>query len=590
MVNGINKPLAALLVAGLACGILTAHAEDKAADKAAQDRQALSERIQKQVLSMDINQTEKFLTDLNFSSFHGMYAYRELLLWALALPENSEQRRDILTIVHSGMEAVVRDSGMGVPLSGWNGEGQPVGILFNQGLPRYSELPDFSKPETLKWITKSFNRQVSPESIGQSLAAKSLFILADTTHEGKRLGKVLLPSALQEFQTLATLLELGGGKTDANIPSLFRLKDGKWEVAIENSNIYGRMSLLQGLAQLHALLSDPAAGSANVSGKRITDWRKEVRQAMEKVYGISSKQHFDAQTGSYLSDYDRSKGAGDRLTADDAGYIMEVLASLVDTLPKGDSLRESALKNLISQANYVVARLEEKDQAPKAFLVRKNLTAPSMLLQLRDQLAIVSGLLAAEQTTGKGSYAKPALAIFTASQKQLWSAQAGIFRSAAGQSVSGYDGYLFGLNLATWRRLEKSPAAQDAKQNGNNLIQVIIKKAGMLQAEGPAGGEPKQPEEFIRNELPQLVNDIVALKKEEQSAKITTAIKTLTDQDNDGVSGCRFGGGSFGGAPVLVAQTSIKTPFDPVSTGIITPTDTATPTAPTDTATPRRTP
>lgn len=557
--NGINKLLTALLAAWLACGTLAANAEDKAA----QDPQELSTKIQRQILALNVNQAEKYLIDFNFSSFHGMYAYRELLQWALTLPEDSEPRRDILTIVRSGLEAVVRDSGMGVPLSGWGGEGQPVGMLFIRGLPRYNEFPDFSRPETLKWDPNFFDSQVTPESIGQSLAAKSLFILVDTTPEGKKLGKILLPSALQEFQTLTALLELGGGKTAANVPSLYRLKNGKWEVAKENNHVYGQMSLLQGLAQLHALLSAPAAGSDSINGKRITDWRKEVRQVMEKVYDASIKHHFDAPTGSYLSDHDRSKGAGDRLTADDAGYILEVLANLADTLPKEDPLRENALKNLISQANYVAARLEGKELAPKTFLVRKNLTAPGLILQLGDQLAIVSGLLAAEQATGKDNYGKPALAIFTATRKQLWSAQAGIFRSAAGQTVAAYDGRVFGLNLATWRRLEKSPSVQDAKQNGGNLIQTVVKKGGLLQAEGPAGGEPKQPEEFIHNELPQLVNEIAALKSEEQSAKIAAAVKALADQDSDGVPGCRFGGGRFGAAPVLIIQTSISTPFDP---------------------------
>jgi hypothetical protein len=588
--NGINKSLSAFLVAWLACGIMEVCAAE---DNVDQNKQMLSERIQRQIRSLDVNHAEKFLVDLNFSTFHGMYAYRELLQWARALPENSEARQDVLIIVRSGMEAVVRDSGMGVPLSGWNGEGQPVGMLFGEGLPRYNEYPDFSKPQTLKWVDTSFRKLVAPESIGQSLAAKSLFILTDATPEGKKLANILLPSVLQEFQTLTALLELGGGKNLANIPLLFRLNDKKWEVANENGNIYGRMSLLQGLVQLHALLSDPVAGSGSVAGKRIADWRKEVRQTMERVYDVSVKQNFDAQAGSYLSDYDRGKGAGDRLSTDDAGYIMEVLANLVDSLPKGDTLRESALKNLISQANYVVARLEEKNQAPKMFLVKKNAVSQSMFVVLSDQLALVGGLLAAERATGKGDYGKPALAIFNNAHKELWSVPAGVFRSATGQRASGYDGRLFGLNLAVWRQLEKSPAIQDAKQNAANLIQAVLKKAGLLQAEGPAGGETKQPEEFFRDDLPQLVNDIAALKSEERSAKILAVIKTLADQNNDGVPGCRFGGGRFGGAPVLIAQTSVKTPFDSEQIGAAAPASAVAPTgttAPTSTTAPRRTP
>jgi hypothetical protein len=203
-----------------------------------------------------------------------------------------------------------------------------------------------------------------------------------------------------------------------------------------------------------------------------------------------------------------------------------------------------------------------------------------LLVRLEDQLAIVNGLLAAEQAAGREQYGKTALTVFNAAHQNLalWSAPAGIFRSAAGQTVTAYDGRLFGLTLATWRRLEKSLPPGEARQQGERLIEAVLKQGGLQQVEGPATGEPKQPEAFIRDELPQLVSTIVALKKEERAEKIAATVKTLSDQDGDGVPGCRFGGGRFGAAPVLIIQTSIKTPFDP-------PPDTATPPA---TATPPR--
>ncbi|MDP1898077.1 MAG: hypothetical protein Q8K43_09355, partial [Sulfurimicrobium sp.] len=121
----------------------------------------------------------------------------------------------------------------------------------------------------------------------------------------------------------------------------------------------------------------------------------------------------------------------------------------------------------------------------------------------------------------------------------------------------------------------------EARKHGERLIEAVLKQGGLLQAEGPATGEPKQPETFIHDELPQLIDSIIALKKEEQSEKIMAAVKSLSDQDGDGVPGSRFAGGRFGSAPVLVIQTSIRTTFDP-------PPDKTTP--PVETTPPRSTP
>jgi hypothetical protein len=572
-----NSRFLPLLGALLVCnGVLL---EAQAADDAAQKQQELSQSIQRQILSLNVNQAEKYQIDFHFSSFHGMYAYRELLLWAQAATQ--QQRNDLMAMTRTGLEAVVRDSGMGLPLSGDKWEGQPVGLLFSKGLPRYTALPDFTKPATLKWDPARFERQTAPETVGQSLAAKSLYVLTDTSDDAKKSKEIMLASALQEFQTILPLLELGGDKGVSYMPAQLKLEQDKWSATNASSHLYGQMSLIQGLARLHALLLLPALETETVAGKRVNEWRKEVRRTLEKVYQTTIKLHLDTKAGSFVSNHEPIKGASDRLGAEDAGYALEVLADLAASLQKDDPLREAALKQLAAQADYVVARLDGKPLAPKTFLVKKNQTFAGMLLQLDDQLSIVNGLLAAEQAATGKHYGKTALDIFNAAHETLWSAPAGIFRSAAGQTVTAYDGRMFGLTLATWRRLEKSLPPGEARKHGERLIEAVLKQGGLLQAEGPATGEPKQPETFIHDELPQLIDSIIALKKEEQSEKIMAAVKSLSDQDGDGVPGSRFAGGRFGSAPVLVIQTSIRTTFDP-------PPDKTTP--PVETTPPRSTP
>ncbi|PWB53741.1 MAG: hypothetical protein C3F18_07075 [Nitrosomonadales bacterium] len=535
--------------------------EAQAADDTAQKQLELSQAIQRQILTLNVNQIDKYLIDFEFSTFYGMYAYRELMLWAQSAPQ--QQRSELMAMTRAGLEAVVRDSGMGLPLGGGKGEEQAAGLLFSRGLPRYAAQPDFAKPATLKWNPASFERQTTPQSIGQSLAAKSLFVQADTSDDGKKLRELLLASALQEFQTLLPLLELGGDKGASYMPALLKLENGKWSVANTSSQLYGQLSLIQGLARLHAVLSLSLLENETIGGRRATEWRKEVRRMLEKVYNSTIKLHLDTRAGSLVSSHEQLKGASERLGAEDAGYALEVLAELAAALQKDDPLRADVLRRLSAQADYVMARLEGKTAAPKTFLVKNNQTFAGMLLRLEDQLAIVNGLLAAEQASGKEHYGKTALALFNAVHPALWSAPAGIFRSAAGQTVTAYDGRLFGLALATWRRLEKLLPPGEARQHGEHLIEAVLKQAGLLQAEGPDTGEPRQPEDFIRDELPQLVSAIAALKREERPEKIAAAVKSLSDQDGDGVPGCRFGGGRFGAAPVIIIQTSVKTPFDP---------------------------
>lgn len=556
--------------------------EARAASDAEQQQQALNHSIQRQILTLNVNQQDKYLIDFNFSVFQGMYAYRELMLWAQAA--SPQQRDDIMAMVRSGLEAVVRDSGMGIPLSGKKWEGQPVGILFSRGLPRYTGQPDFAQPSTLKWNPASFERQIAPESVGQSLAAKSQFVMADSSNDGGKTRELLLASALNEFQAIIPLLELTGDKGANYMPALLKLENEKWTPVNTSSQLYGQMSLIHGLARLHALLSLPALENETVEGKRVPEWRKEVRRTLEKVYQTTTRLHLDSKSGSYISNHGDNKGATERLAADDAGYAMEVLADLAAALQKNDPLRTDVLGRLSAQTDYIVARMEGKTPAPKTFLVKNNQTFAGMLLQLENQFSIANGLLAAEQAIGKELYGKVALDIFNAARPLLWSAQAGIFRSAAGQTVTAYDGRVFGLTLATWRRLEKRLPPGEARKHGDHLIEAVLKQGGLMQAEGPATGESRQPEAFILDDLPQLVSSVIALKKEERPEKITAAVKALSDQDGDGIPGCRFGGGRFGAAPVLISQTSIKTPFD-------APPDTATPpdaATPPDTATPPR--
>lgn len=558
------------ILPALTCTILAAisatgavHANDNDAKKEADN---LAESIQSRVTSLRINAKYKFQTNYSFSTYNGMYAYRELLLWARNLPEDSSLRNEILTIVHIGLRSIVRDSGMGLPLKGGQSDGQPSGMLFADAMPQYVEIPDFSKVGTLKWDPQQISRKSHPESVGQSLAAKSLFVMTDTSPNGKQLSNLLLTSAVQEYQTLTNLMELGGAKPATYMPAAVELAEGNWKTVIDISHIYGQMSLLSGLTQLYSLLSNANLEPETINGKSPAVWRNDVYQTITQLYQRTVEHHFDSKLGTFVSTFDPLKGTRERLTTDDAGYILEVLTDLINALPDDDPLRGMAMQHLTAQADFLHSKLDTTKLAPAAFLTKKNLVSSGFLFPLADQISVVAGLLAAGKATGNSRYNDAALSLFEKVKEDYWSAKAGVFRATRGATASGYDGRLLGLALSTWRHLDAKLPDGDAEKQVRQLINAVVLEAGLLEAEIPENGEPKQPEDFFKHDLPKLINEIIDLDETKREERIAAAIKALSDQNGNSVPGYRFAGGKFGSAPVFLGQTSIKTPFPPPET------------------------
>ncbi len=554
----MNKFFMSIILGSLACATF---ANAAPTDRAAAKRKILEDQVKRQLYTLNVNQDRKYQTDLSFTTPHAMYAYRELLLWARHLPADSAQRADLLKLVRDGLAAAVWHSGMGLPIENWTGAGQPVSILFGRGVPHYAELPDFARPATLKWNSKHFDQRITPESIGFSLAAKALYVRTAAEGNDGGLGSVLLTSALREFEAALPLFELAGSKGAGYMPIATK-KGAQWETIIDGSLVHGQFSLLLGLAQLHELLANLGSEEA-IAGRRPSEWRKEVRRVLERYFNTTVTNHFDAQAKGFFAEYSAQKGPGDKLAADDAGLIMEVLAFFAESLPTGDALRESAIKHLSAEAAFVTAAMTGKELAPRAFPIRQGSAEAGSLPRLWDQLAIINGLLAAAKASGNNAWSKTASDLFAATRKALWSEPAGLFRTVPNQFVAAYDGKLLGLNLATWRRLDPGTAGSDEQRHGKHFIDKVVKQAGLQWAESPLAGEPRQPEDFIGDELPRLIDEILPLDEEEKTQRIKMAIQTIADQDGDGVPGCRFAGGRFGSAPILVTQTTVTIPFDP---------------------------
>ena len=541
------------------------------------EREHLTRNILRALHSYDVNQQEKYIIDLNFSTLHAMAAYSELLLWAQAQGMGSEQGKDLVGIVRDALEAHIQYSGAGVALSEWKGEGQPISLAYELGFPQYIKRPEPGDADSLRWRTDQEKREVSPISIGQSLRAKSLYLLLGMPSDKSELSQLVMQSLMEEFRLVTDKLflsdKLGKLKKGAYIPSGLELsKEGEWKVSDPTSRLMSQFSLLQGLIGLNELLSSDRAaqlfGSKPVAGKRLAEWSTLARSTLESVYSTLLKNHFHADSGSFIKTFKPGKKSAKVVDLMDAAMVVSTLNSLRKTLPEKDKLARSATKHLVSQGKFVQQKiLGNEDDLPKGFQVVTGQAMPRLLASLDGPIMAMTLLLNTYEVTQDPVNLEVTEKVYASMQKVFWSEEAGLYRSALGYTVSAYDGYLFGATL-TWMRLMDSYLASSAdfKQLGSMLIDKVLKAGGLLQCEGPRGGESLPLEHFTGDVLSQLLDKLIKLKDTERAASTAEFYRSVVDQDGDRLPGCRFGGGLAGTAPVLIMQTSVKTPF-PVEEG-----------------------
>ncbi|HEC17008.1 MAG TPA: hypothetical protein ENI99_10645 [Sedimenticola sp.] len=572
----MKKPYQALLSIlffFLLAGFLTGVQAAPKAKSVDQDPGVLSIRLQRSLLGYDVNMLEKHVIDFYFSPVHAMSVYRELLQWAGANPKEKAVRDDVVAMVREGMVAVIRDSGAGLALPGWDGPGQPISMAYALSLPRYAQKPDFNNPATLKWRRSDGDKRVvTPGSIGQSMAAKALLIRIDRSEAGKRNAPLFLASVLQELEILSSRLflkdRLGPVAKGGHVPEIME-PDGKggWKVLDPASRLPSQAFLLQGLSHLYGLLSangviKPLLGGGKVRGRELKDWLGLTRRTLDTVYASLIERHFDPASGSFASHYQHDKGPGDRIMLEDASYVVGALDALLHVLPDKDPLHKSARRHLLSQAGYIRKMLGSGKPIPRGFLLKNGARLRSLMRDFSYPVAAMSVMLTAEETAGDGSYREVAARLYESEHPVFWSRENGIYRAAAGVKVSAYDGLFFSSVMRWLRHMDLVfPDKDDFAKRSRDFIQVVLKDGGLLQSEGPGTGEPRSLEDFIQKEIPALVERLAKTDATEHAAPIDKFVKDAADQDKDGVPGCRFGGGAYGAAPVIIMQIGVNTSF-----------------------------
>ena len=545
--------------------------EKEKAENAA-DIEAVQMQIGRALYEFDLNQQQKYIIDLNFSALHAMSAYSEILLWVEAQGAEYAQRNDLFTMVREAMRAHLQFSAAGVPLSDWEGAGQPISVPYEASLPRYSVKQDPEDPGTFKWRNENGEGRISPISIGQSIRAKSLFLYMTATEKDKAFTRLLLTSLLEELAILTNDLflseQLGEIEKGAYVPDVIaRTEAGDWEVEDERSVLLSQLSMVQGLARLHQLLNSEKGAQllkgVSIAGKSAKEWKKLARKTVGIVYASLVKNHHDKASGSFFDTFKQGKKEKKLIGLRDANAAVVVMNLVRQMMPVKSNISKSAHRRLLSQAKFVQEKIVGNEAGlPKSLNITSGYASRALVSTFQMQLSAMAMMLEAYSVSDDSAYIETAEKIYTAMKPTFWSEDAGLYRSAMGYTVSAYDGYLFGQTLR-WMEQMNSHLAKlgDFRQQGETMISSVLKYGALLQCEAAANGEVKQLSYVLENELGDAAKRIAKLKKQEQSIAIMEYILSVVDQDGDSVPGCRFGGGDFGTAPVIIMQTSVRTPF-----------------------------
>ncbi len=536
-------------------------------------------QIGKSLTTYDYNQQLKHIINLHFSPFQAMSATSEILLWTENKGADYGQREELFTIIKEELRAYILLSAAGVPLSNWEGEGQPISLPLDVSLPRYGVEPKADDLSSFIWRNEYGEGRLSAGSTGQSFRGLSLYLLLSSTEENPEFSQLLLSSLLEGLDIVSTKLffdgQLGGMKSGSYVPQvvIYDEAEGSYKLEDERSLISSQLSIIQGVVRLQQFLLSKKAerlfAGKEIAGKSIDAWRALTYDVLSTTYYSLLEHHFDVDSGSFISIYKKDKKVKRTIRLLDSGMAVEVLGLIYQQLPEEDELAKSARQHLLSQAAYVHEKLlGSEDNLPKSFHLKSGYGTSSMIPNFQMQVSAMLMMLEAYELSDEPHYLKMAEKIFTIMRPNFWSKKAKLYRSAMGYTVSGYDAYLFGKALHWTDQMKRYLSElDDFEAQGEVFITQVLKKGALLQCETAATGEVIQLADVLENRIVDVSKDIAKLPQKERAPATSRYVQEIVDQDKDSVPGCRFSGGRFGAAPVILIQTSVRTPF-PVRTRI----------------------
>ncbi len=268
--------------------------------------------------------------------------------------------------------------------------------------------------------------------------------------------------------------------------------------------------------------------------------------------------HFNQQEGTLVDTWHPETGQGKHISTHYAGMAIIALANTYQRLGDLDMIRNEARMILTKEAEYLLSHQEADGSIANGFTLGKG--ADHEAKTLLAQAFAIRGWLAAYQVTGNQRYLTAADKAYSFIQTELWSEEAGVYRSSVGAEVSEYDGYNYGAVIGALRELaiahHNEPVQKDIVQRMDTFFDNVKNVNGLQLAELGQTGE-MMPD---KNQMMEMQATLAELQKTDPE-KARKMRERMMDTDGDHVPKPKFVMGTpYGAAPVTAGRITIVTP------------------------------
>ncbi len=419
----------------------------------------------------------------------------------------------------------------------------PIFLEYAEGDPRYANAVDINNWATLLWDAQSFDTNIIPSAIGQSLR-RQVLLLGDalaTNHDqdGARrddgqfsgvddargfIGLLAADSVANKLFVMANALlqttETTSGETVRYFPyrthvDATTLADAQPNVTVVDatSRLFDQASLLWALSDLMLLMEHEGAAQQAFSNNLLapdvdwaalpqtfevtmTDVSSATLHAMaERLAGIAfatiERFHYDQESGRLRDSAfvkGEQTGERERISTTSSALTLTALARYHAAL-RHDAAAQAQIAALIRSA--ADALMKEAYDNEHGGLFSDNTDNPTKTLQA--QMAGIRGLLAAYDITQEPRDRAAAFAVYDFAEKSLWNEDLALYKDREERGLYAYTPLDLGATTGALRELiyhaETTEQTLEMTARMKNFVKQIAKHAGLQLSEVMTGGE-----------------------------------------------------------------------------------------------------
>ena len=368
--------------------------------------------------------------------------------------------------------------------------------------------------------------------------------------------------------------------TDFDVPPIVR----KYKVTDKSSNLFDVASLLWGESEFYyvtdpkvddafdKLYGDPKWNPKKMSeskmkqafrnGKTIFPKGKphKVAKGMTVVNFKNLKGlHFNKKKGTLVDNWHPESGKGDHISTFYAGMGILALGNTHERLHDVGKVKRGAKKLAKAQAKFLMKQQNADGSIANGFNLGDGVSQDQGDKSLLAQTFAIRGWLKAYEISNNKQFLKAANKAYDYMENELWSEEAGVYKSSEGADQSTYAAMNYGSTIGALREIALTREGRERQavvDRMDEFFENVKKRNGLQLAEIGQTGDPIPSKEKMKK----IKSKIKAMKKDnpERAKKLKQRMK---DRDGDNVPKPAFVRGfKHGAAPVTAGEVVINTP------------------------------